>query len=76
MIAAIVVLGLVILLLLVHQDRERRAWERERHVLLERIQAPERVSLAPQGEPQEPLHTDGAALALVGAVVESEEEIA
>ena len=74
MIAAVVVLGMVVLVLLALKDRERKSNEAERQLLLERIQAPERVNTISQIEEREPLETDGSELALVGAIVEGEEQ--
>jgi hypothetical protein len=73
MIVAVVVLGAVLAAVLVLHDRQVRAWSKERQILLERIQAPERVTLQGPGEVKDPLETDGAALALVGAVIEGED---
>lgn len=63
--------GILILVLILHEI-ERRQWADERQVLLERIQAPERVNLQPAGEPQEPLITDAPELALVGQIDDRE----
>lgn len=68
MIAAVIVLGVVVLTLLYLRDREAKAWASERQLLLERIQHPERVSVQEPGSTLEPLETDGEALALIGTI--------
>lgn len=53
--------------------RQERAWEKERQLLLERIQAPERVHVAAVAEPQENgPEPDADQQALVGAIIDGE----
>jgi hypothetical protein len=47
-------------------------WERERQILLERIQAPERVNIHKPGADRAPLQTDLDEMALVGTVQDEE----
>lgn len=69
MIIAVVTLGVVALGLLEYHYRETKAWASERQLLLERIQAPERVRVA-EAPPRElePLDLDDAQLARVGSI--------
>lgn len=65
---AIVVLGLALAAEFFSRSRAERSWEKERQLLLERIQHPERVSVQEPGPVLEPLETDGEALAQVGTI--------
>lgn len=65
---AIVILGLALAAEFFSRSRAERSWEKERQLLLERIQHPERVSVQEPGPVLEPLETDGEALAQVGTI--------
>ena len=74
MTVGVVALAIILLVTLAFHERERRSWENERQLLLERIQRPERVFVKEEAEPQDPMETDGAALALVGGIIEGGED--
>jgi len=73
MIAAVIVLGLLVAFLLLLKDRESKANAQERQLLLERIQAPERIHVAQAAQEQETLDPDSPELALVGTIIEGEQ---
>lgn len=69
MTVAIVVLGVILTAQFFQHARAERVWENERQVLLERIQAPERVRMTEAApEEKEPLDLDDDELARVGTI--------
>lgn len=68
MTVAVVVLAVVLIAVLLLHDRQVKAWTDERQLLLERIQAPERVSIVTAVADQEPLESDAPYMALVGQI--------
>lgn len=81
MIAAVVALAIIVLLLLLQREREAQRqmsregdWRRERQMLLERIQHPERAPLITVAQEHEPTPTDGPQMALVGSIDYGEPE--
>jgi hypothetical protein len=65
---ALVILGLALAAEFFSRSRAERSWAKERQLLLERIQHPERVSVAEPGPIREPLETDAPAMALIGTI--------
>jgi hypothetical protein len=69
MTVAIIVLAACVVFLMVWKAHQEDRWEKERQVLLERIQAPERVRYLEQPpEDKEPLVADDPELARVGTI--------
>jgi len=63
-----IVFGLIVAAEIALQAFLSASWAKERQILLERIQAPERVSIASQSPEKEPLETDEGEMALVGRI--------
>lgn len=74
MTVAVVVLAVVLSIVLILHDRQVKGWTDERQLLLERIQAPERVSIVTAVADQEPLEPDSPELALVGGIIEGDRD--
>lgn len=69
MTTAVICLTVLILAVLLCWGRMAERWEKERQVLLERIQAPERVRFMEKPpEDKDPLEGDDAELARVGTI--------
>ncbi len=74
MIAAVIALALLLALVLILFQGERASWAKERQLLLERIQRPERVFA--EGEPRQtfdPPQTDAEEFAKLGVIFGDED---
>ncbi len=73
MIAAVIALALLLALVLILFQGERASWAKERQLLLERIQKPERVLAMNEVVPQIPREPDGEQFAKIGVIFGDED---
>lgn len=73
-VAFVVFAEVFVVALLVLQHRERDAWARERHSLLNRIQHPQILQSASRETPEAPPEPVPDVLAMVGGVYEDPED--
>ncbi len=73
MIAAVIALALLLALVLILFQGERASWAKERQLLLERIQKPERVLAVGETKAQAPLESDREQFAKIGVIFGDED---